>query len=1127
MIFLIFAATAVQAEAGPDFQPESPLGTDPIGEFISDEKARLHLARLLATDEHAMAQALVQYHILKAKLPENREVRLELAKLLIKTGNFQDVIRELRFFQDVSPRDRKLADLLLVRAFFEMGNESKALELILSLESLFPDDPLVLESLARSWALLGNKEKAEGLLNKMLAPNRANTDAFVKAAEIHTLMGHAIKARSCLEKAVKTAPNPEAVRFSLAQNLALWGDFRGAEAIYRGHINKHPEDKAVRLKLADILIASQRYSEAETIYRVLLIEQFTAMPLDLALARLHFEAKNDDFAINRIKRILDPDPVVRNPVLKILPNSRGLYIKVVLPGLISRITGLATTSNGRLVLNVEGDFSKSADQTLSVGQVGVGRIFLEKTGDIARLTIDGKCANSPHPFSVYGDECLHLVLPACFSEEGFNGDKTEFFMDPRELIDTLSGAFALKARLLARQGEFGRAADIQHLLLTFAENRLRSVEIHLALGRLFLKAGKPDRAAPCFALAAEKSPKSIEARFYHMGPAKASRKFPDELIQTKGMSPMALVRWGRLFVENNRYREAAFCFKSALEKDPDCFPARLSLAETLAVDQKYNEAIREFEILENTWPGNWKVGVSHARALAWAGQYDRAMDRYEEMRKADPGDPVVTMEKARVAAWAKKMDTAARLYTFLCRPTVDERLALALEKSDSNGSFPDGKAAVEKAGKKTGYGTYEQLLARLSNTAVPSNVRSRNLKLILARLWGGYQIQKQAVLESRAKASLWNRRFPGALKTYTELLETRPGNQEALFDQARVQCVLGLRDCEAATYQSLLRLEPRHTMANNALERLKLSGRPLASGGFSFWDEKGRGDLSKMERLLSETGIHLPLFDRHQISAKGLSWKEQPGNNGETISAIGHEIGYSLVLSPHITASAHWRRKYYSDDLGRTDTGSLRFTWRTDSGGILTAGFDRMDEIYNSYGLKQKIQSTVPGLTALYPINHYWNLDGDLKFKQYSDHNQGVEAGMGLGRLVWDHPRQLKAEVTLRYRDTDEKSIFHYENGILTDITHPYWTPEEHGTMAAGLKWRHDLSPEYVCGAKQHFYQVGASVGAETEGNTFFKIRGQWRYDMTDRISVDLNTLIHRSGQWDAFGVWAGAQYRF
>lgn len=98
---------------------------------------------------------------------------------------------------------------------------------------------------------------------------------------------------------------------------------------------------------------------------------------------------------------------------------------------------------------------------------------------------------------------------------------------------------------------------------------------------------------------------------------------------------------------------------------------------------------------------------------------------------------------------------------------------------------------------------------------------------------------------------------------------------------------------------------------------------------------------------------------------------------------------------------------------------------------------------------------------------------------------------------------------------------------MLTDIVHPYWTPQYLRESVITLEWHHDLSRELFCGAPLHDYDLKLSFGTDSEDNALIRLEGEWNYPVTDHWNLILKGLIQDSREWDATGLWGVLQYQF
>lgn len=1133
-LFVVLIMPTAYAQEKAAGIPDSRLLPAPLGEEITEDHARLQLARLLSEDPEDIEDAIAQYRRLILQNPKDSSFALELAELLVRSDRFEEAVPGLQTLLTASlSTDLRLrAAVALARARSGLGDDAAARAILVPLRQRHLKNREIGLELARLYVRTGDPRNASRLLDEMTSASPRDAALRLAAADIESDLGHPDAACRYFDEAIRWSDDPERVRLQYAARLPLWGDFYRSDAIYRGVLVERPEDDDIQRKRAESLMGAQRYAEAESIYRRLLLDhRVPERQLLLDLAKTHFEAKNDAQALGFIDRILDPsDPGTAGSgaACTVQHIRNGLYLTLSFSRPIGKVTTFTLTDPVRLVLDLYGSPSKQTGEICQVELAGVRTVRSGVHPDRTRLVFDAADPIFAPPLVVYGERTVHLVFPDK-TEKG--GAETEA-LDRTVLDNILSRAFALKAAVLSRKGRLSEAIQLQRFRRLIPEEKTSA---QLELGRLYRKRGDDAEADKWLSDALASDPDSVAARFYIAGPEKApSKAFVRKITSNPVVPPMRLVAWGNLYGQEGLYEQSLVFYSRALDLDPECFPARLALAETLAYAGRFEEAHTAFASLSEDYPGNRKVWVARARALSWDKRYEEALEVYGTIQQYDLSDPLPRLESARTAVWAKQMDRAKDLYAALWQPAVDRHLAEGMSAITGTDESDPLHSMLKKTRKLTGedyiFAAYESFLSELSrsDTTADAEPGLHSLRLLAAELWGEYRIQKEAFLEYRAKQLAWDRRFPGALDRYHDLLATRPGNKEALFDQAQVACSLGLCGQEEKTYRTLLQLESNHTLARRALHRLQIRGLPSLALGGEYWEEEGGDRLSDVRRFRTNAALEIPVSCRYRLQIEGHRWQEKPGPEDTVYHATGYTLGVSAVFSPHWTGSARWTHKDYTKgDAKSTNTGAVQIGYRMDSGGILGAGFARVNELANSYAFQQGIQSSDFWSSLYIPLRRKWELESEIRFKRFTDDNQGWRFMVSGGHALTDHPRVFKVLLSGQYRDTQDQSQFLSEDGVVVDAVHPYWTPDGYLSGALTLEWYHDLARDFFCGARRHYYDLKLSLGLESEDNALMRLEGEWRYDFDDRWSVAFNGLLHESRQWDAYGLWASLNYRF
>lgn len=690
-------------------------------------------------------------------------------------------------------------------------------------------------------------------------------------------------------------------------------------------------------------------------------------------------------------------------------------------------------------------------------------------------------------------------------------------------------AHEYRARVNFRRGKLEAAAKDFTWLADRQEYRTTGL---LGLGQVYEKQELPDDAAHTYTRAFALQGANAEAVFRHLGADKASSSdYVSKITKPGSLAPPQLKEWAGVYREHGLWNQAVTCYRASLDADPEFFPARLDLAETLAINRKYDEANEMLAALAVEYPGVSKVMLTRARALAWSERYKEAIDVYLEMHRLNPNDKVPLLEAARAAAWDKDMDQARELYGLLLEKPVSAELASRLS---AMGEMPSGIEALAQKAAEAGpgegiYRPYEELAEALAAPEPKLDPATlAKLEKLTAELRPRYRVQKAAHLEMTAKTDLYEKRPLEARETYRNLAAHEPGNQEALFDLGQAQCALGLCYEEQTTYASLLELDPLHNRAGIALERALQKRNPLVHAGYSGWSEKGRGGAADITRHRADAGVEVPLSCRFSLSAVGHQWWELPHSWGGEAVAQGFTLAADGRINPWLDAHAAWTRKMYQqDNPDDLDLGRAWLGLRLKDFALLKLGWTKEDVVKNAFSLRQGTTQQDLWLSVDSDLTRELEAKFMARYQDYSDDNQGVWTGLNLAYALLDHPNLLKLALQIDYRDYRNQTEEIYEGDQLVEMNYPYWTPLDWLGGELSLIYRHDYSPIYVCGAELRYYELRLSVGTDTEGNAMAALEAAWHHECWKHWTLDARGLLHRSDQWDANGVWLYLGYRF
>lgn len=589
--------------------------------------------------------------------------------------------------------------------------------------------------------------------------------------------------------------------------------------------------------------------------------------------------------------------------------------------------------------------------------------------------------------------------------------------------------------------------------------------------------------------------------------------------------------------ENGKNEDAVNLCRQILQNDKEHFPARFDLALLLAEDRKYDESIQILDKIAEEFGNPSRVLLEKARVLSWARRYEESLSLYDALHKINPSDPVPLKEKARVAAWAKEMALAQVNYHRILTPSVNDLLLGFLQEIRTGQQTGHDVPIIDKMlvqlHKETNdlscWKGYEKLLKEWPNFSSTLSVENRTaIQQVFDKLYGKYLLQRNIEMEARAKKLAWDKRYAEAFNVYSDIIAVNPGNQEALFDMGQIAYALGLNDEAMQSYKKLLELSPRHTEARIAQQMQQLRGQPQEILEFTYWKEKGRGELAAIQRYHELLKTEIPFSSNHLLEISYHRWEDNPAGAGNSEDANGFSIEWEGELSPYLKMDAGWIHKDYAGGvLDDMDFGYAGITVNLHDRLHIGMDYERREEITNNFALQQGSYSDNLNFTFDAPLTRRWDISAKITTGEYFDHNRKNRSYLESSYIISEHPHELKFTIYGEYRDTEHKNEYYYNGKTLLDIEHPYWTPENYSSGGASVEWRHDLSRFQFREAEQHYYSLRLAGGNDSDNNSFLQVNAFWHVEFKSRWTIEAGGFIHRSREWDANGARALIGVRF
>lgn len=687
-----------------------------------------------------------------------------------------------------------------------------------------------------------------------------------------------------------------------------------------------------------------------------------------------------------------------------------------------------------------------------------------------------------------------------------------------------TAADIVRARILMRQGFHEEAAQAFQDIADRADNPgLRSQSLTEG-ARALLLTDERDHAARLLQQARVLAPHApLPKLLLHVADTESIQQALAALPEAMAMD-LALL--GQALAADGRIQQATAVLQEALKRDPDCFPVALALARTRASDNRYEEALRHLARLREQFPESESLLLTEARVLAWSKDYDASLERYAELRRRNPRDSVPLREAGRTAYWGKDPFMGSVAYNELYADDVDSRLQERIPGIQAMTDLPavPSPRPWGEPSEAPPYLVYEALQNLLHS--LPEEERQAATSA-LQDLEAEYRIQKGAWLEHTAKQHAYDQRFMPVVQRLEDLLQTEPGNQEALFDLAQAQCSLGLCDQEAGTYRRLLRLDPTHNLAGYALKRHEIRASPALNAGVDIWDEEGYGDLAQMTRGHSSLEFELPITCQHRLTLASHGFWYRPKRHGDIRSGYGQSLGYSGVFNEYFSFAGEIMSAWYDGAPDDAITGNAALRLNAWDWVVLRAGYDRRQDFANGWAMDEGVMVDSAFAEATTALWRRLELQLGYEHMFYSDGNDQRVVDAGAKVLLSDHPRTLSLEFGLTHRHTRQESEYHYDQNELTGITHPYWTPRHYLEAAGTLRWRHDLAEFLFCGSRDHYYDIAFSTGTDTDNNPFMRGEAAWHWEFLEGLTWDIQAMLHHSDQWKGRSLRTGLSWRF
>lgn len=800
------------------------------------------------------------------KNPENRDARLLLGQIYVKTGNGVPAEKELQRARELGS-ERTAWLLLLARAYLLQGQNQKVLELTPEAG----DPPAIQATLLALQGLaglaLGQPDTAKIHLDQALKLQPDDPDALLGISQLALINRNYSEAEAFSSKASTQDPNDVRPWFIKVRLHRLQNDDPAALKVLQHILELQPESTAALLERAQILIAQGKQDEALADVETVRKRQPNLPEANYLRGSILFQKKELTAAQEALLQVVKvtPDHPGAQFLLGSINYEQGNLGQAdqYLTSFVSRLPGYLPA---RLLL-------------------AATQLKLEKPGQ-AIGTLTPALAQTPD------DAQLLALLGSAYLQNRDYAKGSEYLQKAAQIAPDATNIRTQLA--LSRLGE-GKAGDAVRELQGLVDLGQDVLQADLLLVQAYLQQKEFDKAIAAANELVTKKPNDPIARNL-LGAAylakgeneKARNEFEQALRLNPDFSTPAL-NLALLEVKAGNRNAAQALYEQVVTKEPGNLGALLRLAELAGQAGQREQVLRW---LEQAWDKN---PASLEAGLALIGQYQaaelnvKALNVARGLEAANPEHPAAQRALGLALLADGRPDDAVKAFHKLAelQPQSPEPWHLVALTQARAQNFKDAAAAIDKA--LAVQGDYlPSLVARVE-------LQAQQQKFTEA-LTGAKALQKQFPnlnVGYRLEGNLYVRQkdFTKALAAYQAAYAKTPDSQTVLM-LAGAQQVTGHSEAALKTLRDWLTAHPDDVQVRTRLatELQRLGRREEAIAEYEQLAKREQGDegtgavtldrgLQQADTLLVQAYLQQKEFDKAITVAKDLTEKRpnEPG----------------------------------------------------------------------------------------------------------------------------------------------------------------------------------------------------------------------------------------------------------
>lgn len=1170
------------------------------------DKARMHFSVLLrehptdatillktaqAYDKSGLEHQAIEYWQRLARIHQSPEVKERLTAYYLKSGRGEDALVYLLPLvgkEPFSPRVLKR----LGQIYVDLARFSEALAYFERYIFLKPEDKDVLLQVIDLHASIGNKHDVAGLGRGLGRDLFVNLENLERGAGQYEAAGELREAVALYDLVLAVTPDDQKILAKWARVLlavgnnneinAMWGRLEEREKLLEVlelMLKMEPENKTVIKKLARIHL--DRGNLPQSLEMFVRLESLGVRTPEVLAGQALLYERLKLFAkalilYEQLVDVADGEGLYRLRCIQ-LAGELGLLRKTQghLARLQEKFPRLYESPQNLLLI------AKALTETASYTEARkyyLGILARSQTDDVVTAAFLGLAEGyrrSGLPYEteqVLRQAYLHqpgdrVVLGRLFSlalvEKRFaeawvwleqlstlakkeKDQVGEIYLSPDSLVPAIFEPRLLRARLLAAEGETGKAVKIVRLLVgeltdkmargSLSPGALPTREVDLLLARLLFVDGRYTEAEQLLLSLADLHG-SFEVELLLLS-----------LYRTQGKSREEKILLQRLQAAFSQDQSLVFNLLKALQDENLQGPQLADLGEIVALArQQYPEsvtlrywsawileakgetgaALEIWQDIARDFPEQELASVRFAQLLFNRGRFVEARAAVKRLPHLAARADMILL-KARLL-WAEhEWEKALVVYDDFLKPSVAE--AIAVQAREQGLSLPEDESPdlwTRLTGAELNRQTVLDALMA-PKIVFESGPGATALNQVLIPFYARYRWHKQLSLEKIARQAVLQREYLAAANYFRILLRDYPGDASLQFDLAGIYSRFGQLGHEAALYEEIGAAGVDFPGLTEAIERNELKRQPRVVLGYGYLREEGRGGYKAIKKSWTGTSLQYSPYLQHdlEVNLTRLNY-QNPDGNGK-IRGSRALVSYAANINEHLVlrggAGAEMLANSQPDTTLLELSAEGRFGDRLT--GILSYARDVKHDTLASLG-RNIVQQDYRADLVLDMVPSIQAGGGYLR-ASLSDKNIIKGYDLWAAYLLFFEPAFLKFSYTYDFKDTAEgKGGGPLRADGFAAFDHPYWTPMHYWQNRFSVYFKHQLSGDQFLRGVPRYYNLEYALVYDEMGYAMQTLKGGFFVEYAPRVIFSATSELTSGPDYRAKEFFLSAIYRW